>query len=118
MKPEIRAKRKYTDRVRRFLIDLYGDWRAEQPFRVIHHPRAFNKPLSCQLGKHDLVVKSVMGIPFYYCKKCGWGLPKGIVDGVETKREIRTRHVPKPPASLSERDLVEEYYRMVNKEDE
>lgn len=49
-----------------------------------------------------------MGIPILKCKKCGRIVMKGSFEGTETKREIRTRHVPKSkPFSAREFTEVE-----------
>lgn len=82
--------------------------------RVIHHPRAFNKPLSCQSGKHTWSYVILMGMPYMYCTKCGAGVPEGVYHGTETKREVRTRHVAKPWREPTDKELVDKYWRIIN----
>jgi len=69
--------------------------RPTSPPKIIYHPRYFNAPLSCQSGLHQWFTKTLMNIPILKCKKCGRIVMKGSYEGTETKREIRTRHVPK-----------------------
>jgi len=67
------------------------------PGRVIHHPRAFNPSPWCRAGMHrNWETTTLMGIPILKCKNCGKFVMKGSYEGTETKREIKTRHVPKP----------------------
>jgi len=92
----------YTDRekiLRKNTIKMWNDLqlrdriegiRPTPPGRVIHHPRAFNKPLSCRSGRHQWTVIKVMGVPYMYCKKCGAGLVKDVHEGTLTKREMRS----------------------------
>ena len=42
----------------------------------------------CKCGLQKWVTVSVMGIPFMMCKRCGQGLPRGIVDKTMTHREM------------------------------
>ena len=65
------------------------------PAKLIYHPRHFDPPLSCRSGQHQWYNDVLMGIPILKCKKCGHIAMKGSFEGTETKREIRTRHVPK-----------------------
>lgn len=66
------------------------------PYLLYQHPRRYNPPASCRSGKHNWTTTVLMGIPTLKCKKCGHIAMKGGFEGTETKRELRTRHVPKP----------------------
>jgi len=70
--------------------------RPTSPPKVIHHPRWFNKPLACQVGKHKWFNEVLMGIPILKCRKCGTIAVKGAYEHTETDYELRHRHVPKP----------------------
>lgn len=57
---------------------------------IRHHPRRFNKPLSCQMGVHKgLINKVIHGVLCLYCTKCGEHIAQGIHDKTWTKQEIR-----------------------------
>ena len=88
---EEKAQRKHTIKMHRDLQlrDRIEGIRPTAPGRVIHHPRAYNKPLSCQAGRHTWVNTVVMGTPWLYCKKCGAGVVKDVHEGTMTKREMR-----------------------------
>lgn len=114
-----KAERKATIKIRKRLdmLDAYAP--PSPPPLIIHHPRAFNPPLSCLSGKHGPWETGViMGIPRLKCKKCGRIVMKGSYEGTETQREIRTRNVPKPEPPLTIEDMVNNYFSdVVNKND-
>lgn len=57
---------------------------------IQHHPRRFNKPISCKMGVHKgLTNKVIHGILSLYCTKCGEHIAQGIHDKTWTKEEIR-----------------------------
>jgi len=65
--------------------------RSVQPgYRIIRHPRRFDKPLSCRSGLHGngLVTKFMNGVPILWCKKCGEHIGKAIYERTATKREL------------------------------
>jgi len=70
--------------------------RPTAPPLVIHHPRHFDPPPSCRSGLHHWETTVLMNIPILKCKKCGRIVMRGSYEGTETKREIRTKHMPKP----------------------
>jgi len=116
--PEQKAQRKHTIAVRNKLdiLDAYAP--PTSPPKIIHHPRFFDAPLSCQSGKHQWFNKTLMGIPIMKCRKCGRIVMKGSYEGTETKHEIRTRNIPKPYKEKNLKELVEEYYRGENRDAE
>jgi len=113
---EQKAQRKQTIRARKRLdiLDAYAP--PTGPPAVIHHPRFFNAPLSCQSGKHQWENGVIMGIPRMKCKKCGRIVMTGSFNGTETKREIRTRNVPNDPMPTME-DVVENFLGRINEND-
>lgn len=80
---------------------------------IIHHPRAFNKPLSCMSGKHKWSDKVVMGVPFLYCIKCGAGIPRDSYYDVLTEREKRA-NVPDPTKNINKTDWITEFVEEFN----
>lgn len=112
---EQKAARKYTIRAhnRLKILDAYAP--PTPPHKVINHPRYFNAPLSCQSGKHQWETGVLMGIPRLKCRKCGRIVMKGSYEGTETKREIKTRNVPKPEPWLTNDDWIENFWKEVNK---
>lgn len=84
-------QRKNTIRTNEILKILDRDSRPTPPPAVIYHPRWFNKPMSCQMGKHDWFTDMLMGIPFLTCKKCGATTLKSAVEKNETQREIKRK---------------------------
>lgn len=111
-----KAQRKHTIKVRNRLdiLDAYAP--PTKQHGVIHHPRFFNAPLSCQAGKHQWVTGAIMGIPRMKCKKCGRIVMTGSFNGTETKREIRTRNVPNDPMPTMA-DIVENFWERRNEND-
>lgn len=69
--------------------------RPTLPPKLVFHPRHFDPPLSCRSGRHQWDTTVLMGIPILKCKKCGHIAVKGSWEGTDTKRELRTRYVPK-----------------------
>jgi hypothetical protein len=112
---EQKAARKYTIRQHNLLkkLDAYAPPTA--PARVIHHPRFFNAPLACRSGKHQWINGYIMGIPRMKCKKCGRIVMTGSFNGTETKREIRTRNIPKPEPWTTEKDWIESFFEERNR---
>jgi len=58
-------------------------------YHIIRHPRAFNKPLSCQAGHHQLRPGIINGIPCLICSKCGSSIGKGVYEGTMTKQDLK-----------------------------
>ena len=58
-------------------------------YHIIRHPRAFNKPLSCQAGHHALKPGIVNGIPCLVCSKCGSYIGKGVYEKTMTKQDLK-----------------------------
>jgi len=121
MKNEVRAKRKYTIKAWNLLKMLDAEAPPTPPPKVIHHPRAFDKPLSCLAGKHRWVVKQWRWSPWYYatvpilyCPRCGAFVFKDSYEGTETKRELRERFVPPREKPKTDKELVEEAFRVMN----
>ena len=108
LEDEIRRKR------RRSLELIYKLSPPEINYRIIRHPRYFNKPLRCRSGFHQWETKVLMNIPILYCKKCGAFAIKGSYEGTYTKRELRQSVLPPfKPRSLEEiiEDVWEQYQR-------
>ncbi len=105
---EEQVKRKQTAKMKTIMAELD---RRVKPTKstVIHHPRFYNKPYSCELGRHDLFTDMMMGVPFLTCRKCGWTTLKSAHEGNETKSEIRANPVGKPPTIIT-RDIVDLFY--------
>lgn len=58
-------------------------------YSIQYHSRAFNKPLSCQVGHHQFVTKfTTQGVPYLICGKCGAGIAKGIYEKTWSKRDL------------------------------
>lgn len=110
---EQKKQRKITIKSREYLNILDGGVPPPQPFTIVHHPRAFNKPLSCLAGKHQWTNKVVMGVPFLYCKKCGAGAPRDVYHDVLTEREKRV-NVPNPLKNVNKVDWIEEIVEKMN----
>ena len=115
-KEDFKKTRKELDKTRRFMRDQ-GLLNNEPPFRLIQHPRAYNKPMSCQLGKHDWTVEVHYGVPFMVCKKCWAMIAKGIFEGTETKEETRTRHIKQPEPPLTIERMIENYFNAVDEKE-
>jgi len=96
--PEVKAQRKSVIKSWNYLKtrDKVLGIQPTPPAKVVHHPRYFDAPLSCRSGRHQWFTKALMGVPILKCKKCGRIVMKGSFEGTETKRELRTRHIPDP----------------------
>jgi len=61
-------------------------------YSIMHHPRAYNKPLLCQLGQHPIGrMKKILGpagIPHMYCTACGSSMAEGLFKGTWSKQDI------------------------------
>ena len=108
-----KIQRKHTIQVKERLGILDSQAPASPAGRLVYHPRAFSKPLSCQAGKHQWENKVVMGVPFLYCKKCGAGCPKDVYHDVLTPRELRS-NVPDPIKNIHKVDVIDEMVEIIN----
>jgi len=59
-------------------------------YKLVQHPRRYNKPLSCRAGLHKGLETRLnnQGIPILWCRKCGGQIGKTIYEGTATKREL------------------------------
>ena len=59
-------------------------------YDIDFHPRAWNKPLDCQVGRHPILRKIIGpgGIPHLYCPKCGSSVPEGLHTGTWSKDDV------------------------------
>lgn len=112
-----KANRKAMDRVNRRLGIVDALAPPSQPYNIVYHPRAFSKSPWCQAGMHDWVTDTLMNIPILKCRKCGEFRFKGVYEGTETKREIRTRGIPEPYKEPTEKELIEKIWKRMNKND-
>lgn len=110
---EQKANRKNTIKARNILEILDSGSHPTPQGTIIHHPRAFNKPFSCELGRHQWETKAVMGIPMLVCKKCGGGVPRDVFNGVLTNREMRA-NVPDPIKNINKTDVITELVEKLN----
>jgi hypothetical protein len=60
-------------------------------YDIEFHPRANNKPLDCQVGKHPILRRIIGpgGIPHLYCPKCGSSVAEGLHTGTWSKDDIQ-----------------------------
>lgn len=60
-------------------------------YNIDFHPRAFNKPLCCQVGRHPVLRRVIGpgGIPHLYCPKCGSSVGEGLYTGTWSKDDIK-----------------------------
>jgi len=63
---------------------------SRQPgYTIQRHPRIYNKPLSCQVGKHEFRTKfDQRGVPMLVCSKCGAGIGKGLYEKTWSKKDM------------------------------
>jgi len=59
-------------------------------YDIDFHPRAFDKPLACQTGRHPALRRIIGpgGIPHLYCPKCGSSIGEGLHTGTWSKDDI------------------------------
>ena len=112
-KERLAKHRKHTIAMKERLRILDGGFVPRPQFDIVHHPRAFNKPLSCQAGKHQWMDKVAMGVPILYCKKCGAGAPRDSYYGVLSKEEARA-NVPDPTKSINKKSWIDEVVENLN----
>ena len=106
---QFKPQRKQTiDALKRLQIMDINSQPSPPPL-IIYHPRKFNKPLSCQAGNHQWETDVRMGIPYLVCKKCWATVAKGIYEGTETEREMRTKDVPKSLDQMTPEDIAREF---------
>jgi len=110
---EEKAQRKQTIKSWNNMKLLDGGFTPTPQFDIVHHPRAYNKPFSCQAGRHTWGDKVVMGVPFLYCIKCGAGAPRDSYYGVLTEREKRA-NVPDPITNINKSDWITEVVERIN----
>jgi len=110
---EQKAQRKQTIKAWEHMKLVDGGFTPKPAFDIIHHPRAHNKPFSCQSGKHHWINKVVMGVPFLYCSKCGAGTPRDTYYDVVTEREKRA-NVPDPITNINKSDWIQEVVEKIN----
>ena len=110
---EQKKQRKHTIKARELLQILDNGSKPTPPPLIIQHPRAYNKPFSCQSGKHQWETKVVMKVSFLVCKKCGAGAPRDSYYGVLSKREERA-NVPDPIKNINKTDWIQELVEKVN----
>lgn len=70
-------------------------------YRMVHHPRHFNKPGSCRSGLHgagNLATVLMHGVPALMCKKCGEYIFQGLYGNTWSKKDMAKA------AALSEKD--------------
>jgi len=59
-------------------------------YTIQRHPRVYNKPLSCQVGKHQFQTRfDQRGVPTLVCSKCGAGIGKGLYEKTWSKKDMR-----------------------------
>lgn len=74
-------------------------------YKIIRHPRAYSKPISCLRGQHKFNkknIKIVNGLPHYVCSKCGDAIGIGLHDKtwtrkdlIDSKKIIHPKHKPR-----------------------
>jgi hypothetical protein len=105
---ETKAKRKMYIRTKEFMENHDKESKPTQSATFMH-PRWYNKPISCQMGRHKWKTDILMGIPFLSCAKCGATLYKGAVEKNETVREMRAQPKNIFP-TIHTHDLIETFY--------
>jgi len=86
---------------------ILGALRRPPPFKMVYHPRRFNKPSACKDGKHPkFVTKIVNGWPQLVCIKCGAAIFKGAKEGTVSRQEARDKMFPKNRKIRTKKDMI------------
>lgn len=91
--------------------------RRPPPFRMVHHPRRFSKPLRCKAGKHPkFITKIVNGWPQLVCAKCGSAIFEPIKNNTVTRKEARDKMFPKEAPRRTKREVILDAYERLQQD--
>jgi len=81
-------------------------------YNIQFHPRAFSKPIQCQVGHHSLKPGVVNGVPCLVCSKCGSYIGKGIYEKTMTKHDIKKQAlgIQRRTKPRTKKEIIEELW--------
>ncbi len=79
---------------------------------IQYHPRAFRKPIHCQVGLHTFNKKTLInGVVHLLCGKCGATISQGIYEKTVTKQDLQKEHDSRARQPRTQREILEESWR-------
>lgn len=96
---------------------IVGAIRRLPPFKMVYHPRRFNKPLKCKAGKHPkFTTKLVNGWPQLVCVKCGAAIFEDIKNNTITRKEARDKRFPKNVPRRTKKEIILDAWKRLQKD--